>query len=975
MNSSTLEHTDQATLEELSASLPAEELVQVLASRMRAGRHDEVGSFMRKALDDHDHPIRYLGAYQLPWTQDHDLWLAFARQTIPFGHTISGGMQGEIPHRSPELSAEFEQMARASLARPRKEGEKNDYRESRILRMFGWLGYPGMARERVLQLLDWAMELNAQAGGGSDDIEWGPLLVHLDDPDLLQLAERGGTLYADIRRIYTRRHCDVPHPQRCAPWYDFYRRHPDWFDDKPIDEDPGLIALRWDLGADAQRRLELVNLLLGRADREPVDYFIPIFDRLVREDAAPFVAWIEGWQPKYHFDAVVARQIWTARYPELLPHLLRCILQVSRIEPFIGLLNQMLAEQPDYLREIPTVRLAPLLAQLDPAMLHARLPLLGELLAASSSRALREAVARFMQGLDAQAVGAVFESNAWLQRREKAMQLACRDILLAHPDPGVAPLLQALLRTGLDLGSESMVEGRLLALGVPVPGALTVAQGEGGRVPLDALESRVARFKRFSSSIKAYDQPETLALFAPLSGHAARTVLHLVATAEEELPPLVEQLLAHVPAESRAQLSLHLVNAWVALEGEPKARWALRLANGHVDDRLVQTLVAAVKAWGWSKKLRAIIAVEQLGALDTLYALSQVQTLSSSRKLKDLVIEATHDALKAAAQRRGLSLIELYDELTPDFGLGGEGLVLEVGPQRYRLQLQGDLSLRVVGDKGKASKTLPALKDESLRLPWDAAQAEFKTVAAGVKAIAKQQVPRLGTAFMTGQRWSVPRWRRLFLQHPLLRIVGRSLIWRLEQGASFRIAEDFSLLDAADDAVELPDDAQVLLWHPVDAAAGEVEAWRTCLADYELQPLIDQVGAGAQLPEAGQWKNHALHPAGALQIRQGALSGLLAKWNYRPGPVEDGPGIYEHRLDLAGPQLYIELHHGRYLPFMDLDNRVDITHAVVYDSSHRGDDGRWPRLQPQQWPRALQATLMAQFAAIAAKSASTKESD
>ena len=156
----------------------------------------------------------------------------------------------------------------------------------------------------------------------------------------------------------------------------------------------------------------------------------------MREDAAPFVAWIEGWQPRYHFDAVVAQQIWTARYPELLPHLLRCILQVSRIEPFIGLLNQMLAEQPDYLREIPTVRLAPLLAQLDPSMLHARLPLLGELLAASSSRALREAVARFMQGLDEQAVGAVFESNAWLQRREKAMQLACRDILLAHPDPG-----------------------------------------------------------------------------------------------------------------------------------------------------------------------------------------------------------------------------------------------------------------------------------------------------------------------------------------------------------------------------------------------------------------------------------------------------------------------------------------------------------------------------------------------------------
>jgi hypothetical protein len=684
MNSSpTLERTDQATLEELSASLPPAELVQVMASRMRAGRHDEVGAFTRKALEDYGHPIRSLGNQELPWTRDHGLWLAFARQTIPFGCSISGGMQGEIPRCSPELSAEFEQMARASLARPRVEGEENDYRESRILRMFGWLGYPGMARERALELLDWAMELNAQAGGRCDDIEWRPLLASLDDQDLLQLAERGGALYADIRRVYTRRHGDVPHPQRCAPWYGFFRRHPDWFDAHPIDEDPGLVALRWDLGADAERRAKLVDQLICNADHEPWDYFFGIFDRLVREDPVPFVEWLQGWRASYRFTGTIAECIWQGRYPELMPLLLPGMLRCSSLDRFVPLLGRMLAEQPDYLRGIPPARLAPLLSQLDPALVRGQLPLLGELLSASNSRALRDAVARRVQALEAAAVGELFTSTGWLQRRERQMQLACRDILLAHPDPGVAPLLQALLRAGLDLGSESMVEGRLLALGVPVAGALAVTQdGEPGteaRVPLDALEARVARFKRFSSSIKAYDQPETLALFAPLSGHAARIVMHLVATAEEELPPLVEQMLAHVPAESRAQLSLQLVNAWVALEGEPRARWALRLVEGHVDDRLVQTLVAAVKAWGWSKKLRAIIAVEQLGALDTLYALSQVQTLSTSRKLKDLVVAAAHDALKAAARRRGLSLLELYDELTPDFGLGGDGLMLEVG--------------------------------------------------------------------------------------------------------------------------------------------------------------------------------------------------------------------------------------------------------------------------------------------------------
>jgi hypothetical protein len=972
MNTTTAS-TEQATLEELGASLPAQALAEVLAERMRAGQDEEVGAFVRKIYDEGTHPMRWLGSPELPWTRDHGLWLAFARQIIPFGGSLFGNFDHTVPLRGPELAAEFEAMARQSLARPCEEGNEQErgYRARRILDMFHWTWYPGMPREAVLERLEWALELHALAGGTSGGISWSDLLESLDDADLMRLAGRGGPLYASIRRIHVARHGDLPHPQRCAPWYGIVRSHPEWFDDKPILCDPGLIALRWDLGATDERRVELVKMLLGDADHEPLEYFGPIFDRLVREAPALFVDWLTSWRAQNNFTASMAELIWRNRYPELMPLLLPTMLRRSSLDSFVGLLNRMVAEHPDYLRELPTARLAPLLGQMDPEVVRSQLPLLGELLAASSSKALREAVARCVQALDAQAVLQLFESTGWLGRGERAMQLACRDILLAHADPGVAPLLRQLLGKGLDLGSESMVEARLLVLGEPVPGAL--AAGEDGRMELAAIEARVARFKRFSSLLKAYDQPAILALFEPLSGHAARTLLHMVATADEELPPLVEQMLAHVPAESRAQLSLELVKSWVALDGEPRARWALRLVTGHVDDRLVQTLVAAIKAWGWSKKLRAIIAVEQLGALDTIYALSQVQTLSNSRKLKDLVIEATHDTLKAAAERRGLSLIELYDELTPDFGLGGQGLDLRVGPLAYQVQLQGDLSLRVVNDKGKASKTLPALKDPALRLQWDAAQAEFKTVSSAVKAIARQQGPRLATAFMTGQRWSVPRWRRLFLQHALLRIVGRSLIWRMEQGASFRIAEDFSLLDAEDSPVELPEDAQVLLWHPVDAAAGEAQAWQDCLNDYGLTPLVDQVGASGQLPEPSQWRDGALHPAGPLEIRQGALSGLLAKWNYRPGPVGDGPGIYEHNLDLAGPQLYIELQHGRYTPYMELDNRVAIQHAVVYDSSHRGEDGRWPRLQPQQWPRALQATLMAQFAAIAAKASVNTE--
>lgn len=976
-----------ASLQALNTTLSPTELAAELAERLRAGQAAEVGAFLHEILCNQSHSIRWLGA-DAPWGQDHDTWLAFARLTIPFNVLMEGDRDHDVPRRGPELSAALQTLARDNLMRfEDSEHHTVDHaipcRANFILtRLFQWFWYPGMPRDAALALMDWAETLRGLARVAPEGAlrpGWGDLLNSLDDADLLQLAERGGELYADISKIHLHRHCDEPHPERCAPWYDFVRRHPEWFDWTPIDPDPGLIALRWELGADAAQREKLVDLLLSEADHEPTDYFVPFFDRLVRDDPAPFVAWMGGWRAEYRFDTVMAEQIWRAQYPELLPTLLPGILKKSSVAPFIDLLNRMLAARPAYFHEIPTARLAKLLPQLDQAMLRTQVPLLGELLAASGSRALREAVAGMMRTLDADALTAAFVSHGWLQQRGKNMQLACRDILLAHPDPAVAPLLLELLRGGLELGAESQVEARLQALGVAVPGA--AAEAAAGLSGLPALEARVARFKRFASAIKVYDTPETLVLFAPLSAHAARILLHLAATADDELAPLALQLLAEIPAENRARLSLALVKAWVALEGEPKARWALRLVAGNSDDRVVDTLVAAVRAWGWSKKLRAVIAVEQLGALDTLYALSQVQALSSARKLKDLVVAATHDTLAAAAERRGLSVLELYDELTPDFGLGTvdetgrAGLVLTVGPQRYRVELQGDLSLRVINDKGKAAKSLPALKDDALRLDWEAANAQLKTTAAGLKAVVKQQGPRLRSALMTGQRWSVDRWRRLFLQHPLLRILARSLIWRLVDGASFRIAEDFSLVDVDDDAVTLPERGDIVLWHPVDAGDAEIEAWRAYLADYEIEALVDQVGAAGALPEAAQWRDDALHPAAPLAIRQGALAGLLAKWNYRPGPVGDGPGIYEHTLDLPAPQLYIELRHERYMPYMDLDNLVVILNAVVYDSSQRDEDGRWRRLPPAEWPRALQATLLTQFAAIAAKAALQKDAD
>ncbi|MNQ24336.1 hypothetical protein D3C85_375310 [compost metagenome] len=466
--------------------------------------------------------------------------------------------------------------------------------------------------------------------------------------------------------------------------------------------------------------------------------------------------------------------------------------------------------------------------------------------------------------------------------------------------------------------------------------------------------------------MKHYDSPELLALCAPLSEHAARVLLHLAATAEEGLPPLVDKLMAPIAAENRARLALALAEVWIASNGDPKLRWALKLLPGNADDRVVDQLVAAINAWNKPRLQRAAAATEQLGEVDTLYALLRVQEIAESRKLKDMVVSSARQALRAAARRRQMSVPELFDELTPDFGLG-EGLTLTVGPNAYRVELQGDLSLRVVNDKGKAAKSIPAVKDVALKPEWEAASAKLKGLASNLKTVVKQQAPRMYAALVTGKRWPLARWQRLFVQHPLLRIVGRSLIWRAEEApelarSSFRLAEDFSLVDVEDEVLGLPEGCSVSLWHPATAEASELEAWQAYFADYEMEPMVDQLGACAELPPAELFKDEQLLAPPGLVVAQEQLAGLAKKWGYRPGPVGDGPSINEHTWRLPALELSIELHHGYFPPWMDIGTPVEIECFMVRDLSQG-----WAWIKPADLPKPLQATLMGQIRALQAK--------
>jgi hypothetical protein len=956
--------------------LPA--FARELAQRLQQGRTDEVADFLRDSSTLCQERLDRLPAEHAPWQRDPQLWLALARISIPLGQLYAA--EGGRPLRSEALSAELQALAQAWLqdwaGRSHQPWRLRDGYDFVLRRIFGLLGHEGMSGRDVQDLLRWALQLRAQAGIDATAAyycNWNWLLARLSEDELLELAceDGGGQLSRDIVQRQLPLQRQLPADRRWVAWLDFFARWPAVFDQLKLPE-PVLIAQRWPQADAACRQMLAERLFDALRFAEPGEWphNQAIMAGLLQDDAVPLVAWLKklghlALKPE------AARQLWSAQWPELLPLLLPVCAggceYASDRDAYAALAETILAERPADLARLSATQLAHLLPVLQAHTLQRLLPQLAKAASASAGKGLRAALAQALAAVPLPAL----QDAGWLARPAKNLVLAWRDVLIAHPDPAAAGALATLLADGLlDVAEQGPAQARLQALGwtdraEAGQGSGAAARQQPAAAPdLACLESQAAQLQRLSPAIAPLDRAELLQCLEPLSPHAARCLLHLAATSPQQLPDLACQLLAQAGTDQRARLALALVEHWIAQDGDPASRWVLQLLPGAADDRCVEPLAAAALAWHKARKERAVVALQQLGRLDTVHALSRVQALATGRLLKPSVQAATESVLAEAAARRGMALEDLADTLTPDFGLG-QGLTLAVGPQTYRVQLQGDLGLRVVNDQGRASKSLPAVKDPALQADREAAMARLKTLAQGVKAVVRQQAPRLQDCLMLGRSWPAPAWRRLFLEHPLLRILAQGLVWRVESGGgpvlSLRIAEDFSLIDADSDAVVLPDTARVALWHPAQATAGEHLQWRQCLQDHGLTPLIDQMGAPAELPAPGQWRDGLLQPARALRLEQSSLESLAHAWQLHPGPVEDGPGIYLHLRDFQVPPWRLQLRHGAAMPFHLAGHEVDIEGFALFDR----DTGQ--PLAPDRWPLPLQATLQARLQRLAGR--------
>ncbi|MEK6703370.1 MAG: DUF4132 domain-containing protein [Planctomycetota bacterium] len=278
-------------------------------------------------------------------------------------------------------------------------------------------------------------------------------------------------------------------------------------------------------------------------------------------------------------------------------------------------------------------------------------------------------------------------------------------------------------------------------------------------------------------------------------------------------------------------------------------------------------------------------AVYALGQMPGRDALGQLAML----KVKVKFIPAQkgiEKALTAAASREGLPREEIEELAVPSYGLTSVGLLEEpMGDFTARLTISGvgETELVFVKKDGKIVKAVPAAVKQSHA-------EELKELTGAIKdmtAMLPAQKDRIDSLFLEQKTWALATWRQRYLDHPLIGVLARRLIWSIadRDGVPGRAVTwlDGSLVDATGTKVTFNEDAALVrLWHPLDSPAEHVLSWRRFFEDRAVQQPFKQAHREVYLlTDAERRTNTYSNRFAAHVIRQHQFHALCAARGWR----------------------------------------------------------------------------------------------
>ncbi len=361
---------------------------------------------------------------------------------------------------------------------------------------------------------------------------------------------------------------------------------------------------------------------------------------------------------------------------------------------------------------------------------------------------------------------------------------------------------------------------------------------------LKELEKYALRQKVDERKIKAILSDDLRSMLPPLNTISIRWLLALCAdNTKKKLPRTVQEILSFTGKHDLQKFVKYLIGIWIERGDKGRLDWILPFAP-YGDDQLVPLLSSAINEWGKKKLARTKKAMECLSHLNTQTSLYELGQICDMRRFPFRIRNYALDLLKTKAKQENVSVQQLREELVLDYGIKNGKWQTDLGARVVTIKLLPDLTLRVVNEKGKATKNFPKTKTDDDPQKAIEAVRYFKLLKKNIKKIADSQKRVITNAQMSASNWPVSRWQQLYVQHPLLSIMAQGIIWSLreENGnyiGSF-IVDSGELVDHNCKPFSLKRDGVVGVYHPIEDSKEVHLLWAKCFTQKKTASLLNQ---------------------------------------------------------------------------------------------------------------------------------------
>ncbi len=390
-----------------------------------------------------------------------------------------------------------------------------------------------------------------------------------------------------------------------------------------------------------------------------------------------------------------------------------------------------------------------------------------------------------------------------------------------------------------------------------------------------------------------------------LSDDAMRALADMLAfSTPEAVYPGVAIVREATTPDSLAAFGWDTLSVWLAQGAPGKDNWALRALGWIGDDETARQLTRLIRKWpGEAAHARAVTGLDVLAEIGSDVALMNLNGIAEKLKFKGLQ-EKAREKIAALAEARDLTPEELADRLAPDLDLDERGgLDIDFGPRQFRVGFDELLKPWVKDASGQRLKDLPKPNKADDAERAGAAVKTWGALKKDARAIASLQIARLETMLSTARRVSPAVFWTFFASHPLIRHLTQRLVWGVysdDAPASspdliFRVADDLSVTDGADDPVTLAtgEDApgRIGLVHPLQLPPGGLDGFGALFGDYEISQPFPQLGRETYTLTKDEAAATELRRFDGIMVDTGRVRGVPSR-GWQLGAPQDGGCIF-----------------------------------------------------------------------------------